>query len=206
MDFILMDPAGTKLHFPVNPQEVSIRREKKFETVNILSLGEIDFPQGEKVKEITFSSFFPKEYDMSYCRYEPVPDPQFAMNQLNTWMVDKKPVQLIITDTAVNVFVLVSSHVSTFRGGEPGDVYFDLTCRTWREVKIRTATDTSPSQRTDLKPVPKTYVVKSDDSLWKIAKLNLGSGSRLAEIYELNKDLIGPDPNQIYPGQELVMP
>ncbi len=201
-----MDPAGTKLHFPVNPQEVNIRREKKFETVNILSLGEIDFPQGEKVKEITFSSFFPKEYDMSYCRYEPVPDPQIAMNQLNTWMVDKKPVQLIITDTAVNVFVLVSSHVSTFRGGEPGDVYFDLTCRTWREVKIRTAADTSPSQRTDLKPVPKTYVVKSGDSLWKIAKLNLGSGSRLDEIYELNKDLIGPDPNQIYPGQELVMP
>ncbi|SCW43952.1 LysM domain-containing protein [Paenibacillus tianmuensis] len=201
-----MDPTGTKLQFPVNPQEVSIRREKKFETVNILSLGEIDFPQGEKVKEITFSSFFPKEYDMSYCRYEPVPDPQIAMNQLNTWMVDKKPVQLIITDTAVNVFVLVSSHVSTFRGGEPGDVYFDLTCRTWREVKIRTASDTSSSQRTDLKPVPKTYVVKSDDSLWKIAKLNLGSGSRMDEIYALNKALIGPDPNKIFPGQQLVMP
>lgn len=206
MDFILMDPAGTKLHFPVNPQEVNIRREKKFETVNILSLGEIDFPQGEKVKDITFSSFFPKTYDAGYCRYSPLPDPQIAMNQLNTWMADKKPVQLVITETAVNVFVLVSSHASTFRGGEPGDVYFDLTCRTWREVKIRTAADTSSSQRVDLKPVPKTYVVKSGDSLWAIAKRNLGSGSRWEDIYELNKGVIGPSANKIYPGQELVMP
>lgn len=57
MDFILKDGAGNEFKFPVNPEEVSISRQKGFETVNILSHGEYDFAQGEKVKEISFSSF-----------------------------------------------------------------------------------------------------------------------------------------------------
>ena len=141
MDFYLIDPAGPQLHIPVNPGEVKIRREKSYETVNIINLGEIDFPHGEKIKEITFSSFFPKHYDPSYCRYIDIPDPQEAMNKLTAWTMSKKPVRLIITETIVNVLVLVSVHDTTFKGGEPGDVYFDITCRTWREIKVRTAAE-----------------------------------------------------------------
>jgi len=215
MDFYLIDPAGPTLHLPVNPGEVVIRREKHYETVNIINIGEVDFPAGEKVKEITFSSFFPAEYDPSYCRYVNLPDPQEAMNQLTAWTVGKKPVRLIITETIINVLVLVTAHVTTFKGGEPGDVYFDLTCRTWREVKVRTAAEAaapvmSPGvavePRPDVKPVPAVYEVKPGDSLWVIAKLNLGDGSRFQEIYNLNKDTIGPDPNKIQAGQRLVMP
>ena len=35
-----------------------------------------------------------------------------------------------------------------------------------------------------------TYTVKKGDTLWAIAKEKLGAGSRYAEIYNLNKDLI----------------
>ena len=51
----------------------------------------------------------------------------------------------------------------------------------------------------------KTYVVKSGDSLSKIAKALLGDATRWPEIYEANKDQI-KDPNLIYPGQELRIP
>ncbi|WP_084665613.1 LysM peptidoglycan-binding domain-containing protein [Thermanaeromonas toyohensis] len=178
-----------------------------------MNLGEVDFPTGEKLKEISFSSFFPKHYDPGYCRYPDLPDPQEAMNQLTAWTMSRKPVRFLITDTIINVPVLVTAHVTTFKGGEPGDVYFDLTLRTWREVKVRTAAEvTTPAAsfamevRPDLKPVPKVYEVRPGDSLWKIAKLELGSGARWREIYEANKETIGPDPNLIYPGMKLVMP
>lgn len=59
MAFTLKD-GGTSFQFPVNPEEVSISRSKGYETINMLEHGEFDFAQGEKVKEITFSSFFPK--------------------------------------------------------------------------------------------------------------------------------------------------
>lgn len=60
MEFSLTDGKGKKFQFPVNPEEVTISRQKGFDTTTILSYGEFDFPQGEKVKEISFSSFFRK--------------------------------------------------------------------------------------------------------------------------------------------------
>jgi hypothetical protein len=49
------------------------------------------------------------------------------------------------------------------------------------------------------------YAVQSGDCLYKIAKSQLGSGSRWSEIYELNKDII-KDPALIFVGQNLKLP
>jgi nucleoid-associated protein YgaU len=58
-------------------------------------------------------------------------------------------------------------------------------------------------------------VVKGD-SLWKIARMVLSSGSSnpggseisdlWRSIYDMNKALIGEDPNLIHPGQVLQLP
>ena len=49
------------------------------------------------------------------------------------------------------------------------------------------------------------YTVQKGDSLWKIAKENLGSGFKWSEIYEANRDAIR-DPDLIYVGQTLQLP
>ncbi len=49
------------------------------------------------------------------------------------------------------------------------------------------------------------YVVRPGDNLYRIAKNELGDGSRWEEIYELNKDKI-KDPSLIYSQQRLVLP
>ncbi|ETT38689.1 Phage-like element PBSX protein xkdP [Paenibacillus sp. FSL R5-192] len=210
MSFTLKD-GNTPFQFPVNPEEVNISRSKGYETVNMLEHGEFDFAQGEKVKEITFSSFFPKRYDPSYCMDEKYfLDPRVAMNVLNTFLISKKPLRFIISETGVNVPVFIVSLNSSFRGGETGDIYFDLTLRTWRDSKVEkvgsAASASKSGSRTDLKKNSKTYTVKSGDSLSKIAKLELGSSSKWNEIYKLNAKIIGSDPNRIKPGQKLVMP
>lgn len=211
MDFYFIEPDGSKFHLPVNPEEVGIMRGKGLETVQIIGKGEVDFPSGQKVREIAFSSFFPKFYDASYCKYTELPEPQTAMNRFTTWMNAKTPVRLLISETAVNILVLISAHNSTFKGGEPGDVYYELKCRTWTNVRVRSVNSGesaagSGQRRNDVKPVPKTYTVKAGDSLWLIAKLVYGNGQRWKDIYERNRKLIGPSPDLILPGQKLVMP
>ena len=51
----------------------------------------------------------------------------------------------------------------------------------------------------------KIYVVKSGDSLSKIAKAEYGNANDWNRIFEANKDIL-KDPNKIFPGQKLKIP
>lgn len=63
-----------------------------------------------------------------------------------------------------------------------------------------------PKPRNETKPAsPRTYVVKSNDTLSQIAQRELGSKNRMAEILKLNKDKIS-NPDEIYEGLKLVLP
>ena len=50
------------------------------------------------------------------------------------------------------------------------------------------------------------YQVQVGDSLWLIADQELGDPYLWSEIYRLNQDLIGADPNLILPNQSLILP
>jgi len=51
----------------------------------------------------------------------------------------------------------------------------------------------------------KVYVVKSGDSLSRIAKAEYGDASAWNRIFEANKDIL-KDPDKIQPGQKLKIP
>jgi nucleoid-associated protein YgaU len=72
-----------------------------------------------------------------------------------------------------------------------------------------------PLQRTPASPAGGTgdHVVVRGDSLWDIAAARLGPGASRAQIarewqrwYAANRVVIGPDPDHIEPGQQLVAP
>ncbi len=49
------------------------------------------------------------------------------------------------------------------------------------------------------------YVIKKNDSLWKIAEKEMGNGNRWKYLYALNKDRI-KDPNRLKAGQIIIIP
>ncbi|MBU1147380.1 MAG: LysM peptidoglycan-binding domain-containing protein [Candidatus Omnitrophica bacterium] len=51
----------------------------------------------------------------------------------------------------------------------------------------------------------KEYTIQKDDTLWKIARAQLGSGHRWKYLYELNKDKI-KNPDKLRPGMTIVIP
>lgn len=51
-----------------------------------------------------------------------------------------------------------------------------------------------------------TYIVAEGDTLFDIARTELGRAARWSEIYELNKDQLGEDFDYLSPGTELILP
>ena len=52
----------------------------------------------------------------------------------------------------------------------------------------------------------RTYTVVEGDTLFNIARYELGKAARWAEIYELNRDVLGKDFNYLTPGTQLTLP
>ena len=52
----------------------------------------------------------------------------------------------------------------------------------------------------------RTYTVAEGDTLFEIARHELGKPARWAEIYQLNRDLLGDDFDYLRPGTELILP
>ena len=57
-------------------------------------------------------------------------------------------------------------------------------------------------ERTDIRGI---HTVRPGDTLASIAKSYLGKASRESDIFEANRDRLN-DPDQIFPGQQLVIP
>jgi outer membrane protein OmpA-like peptidoglycan-associated protein len=55
------------------------------------------------------------------------------------------------------------------------------------------------------KVTTKEYVIQKDDSLWKIAEKEMGSGHRWKYLYEMNKDRI-KNPKKLKAGTKIVIP
>jgi nucleoid-associated protein YgaU len=52
----------------------------------------------------------------------------------------------------------------------------------------------------------RVYTVADGDTLFEIARHELGKPARWAEIYQLNRDQLGDDFDYLRPGTELVLP
>lgn len=146
MDIYLIDEAKNyKFHFPVNPlNSLSLSKEKRYITADILDFGEVDINQkGEKIREISFNSLFPKEYDESYCREMYLDKPLNSKKLIESWQNIEQPLRLIITDIDINELVIISKFTTEFIAGELEDIYFNITFRTNREIKIETVNNTS---------------------------------------------------------------
>lgn len=192
-----------KLQLPVNPGEYFIRVGNQNTVVEIQNLGELNLIGGERLAEIQIASFFPVNY-APYCSYSGLPSPYDAVALIDKWRKSKRPIRLIITETPVNDAFAIEDFEYGEKGGSR-DVYYTLKLRQYRFIQVKQVGGPQ-NARPDERPTPQTYTVKPGDCLWLIAKRVYGDGSKWRQLYEANASVIGPDPNLIKPGQQLVIP
>ena len=208
------------IRFPVLPPEYTIQGSRGIETVNINAIGEVDLAGMRGLRTVSFSSFFPKHHDPTYCQYRKIKNPMRYVKRIEQVMAGG-PAKLIITGTSINF----PCRVSSFEWGEndgTGDIRFSITLKEHRQIAITqssvVAEGASAQQSTsegtaskdvikreDTREKPKTYTVKRGDCLSSIARKLTGSADWHA-LYEQNKGVIGSNPNFLKDGTVLIIP
>lgn len=223
MVYITELDTGTRVALPLPPEAVKCKAESKFITYNIIDIGEVKLPNGEKLVKFSWSGRLPGE-SMKHMRMVSEADwrsPKEIQSIFSSWRNRGKKLRLLVTGTTINHDVYLENY--TVDNSKMDTVEYSISFAVAKDIKVYTTkelnldTDTQqPAQTTNDRaasadattdtPQKTTYTVKSGDSLWAIAKKLLGDGSRYTEIYDLNKSIIGSNPNLIYPGQTFTIP
>jgi nucleoid-associated protein YgaU len=96
-----------------------------------------------------------------------------------------------------------------------GGTALPASATTSRRPKVRAPVVAPAPTPTATRPAPRIEIVVVDpgDSLWSITATALGDDADVAEVaaawprwWAANRDVIGPDPNLIHPGQRLRRP
>lgn len=189
-----------KLRLPELPEAIELSAGSKNESIDIAGLGEITIFQDRPAIQISFQSFLPAESS----------SPQQIIDTILRWKDSKKPVHLIVTGTKINMFCSIESLSYSEKGGDVGTIYYSISLKEYREVKVKTITlvgnkgvTNGGAQRVDNRVQAKNYTVKSGDSLYNIAKAQCGNAGKWKDIATINSV---KSPYIIVPKQSLKLP
>lgn len=203
-----------QIRLPVNPKSIKVDNGHTYNDVSVNGLGEYTLIGDPQLREYSFESFLPRDYNPSYCEYENFPTPSEIVRTIERWVRSRRPIRLVVTRTPINIVVTIRKfdyeHVGV------GEISYSLTLKEYVFLDFKRIKNTTKAGKTTAtaqtgkatarpneKGTPSEYVVKSGDSLWKIAQRYLGSGSKWRTIYEKNKAAIGKNPSQLKVGMRL---
>lgn len=210
---------------PVTPSQVKVKINNQNKTMTLIGGEEINLLKSPSLSDISFSLLFPQvTYPFTNGTAQPA---DYYLSKLERLKNAKQPFQWLLSRVRPNGEILYDSNMSVcleeYEMVDDAENGFDITVSVnlkqyryygtktvqlqpvKKQNDVQQATITVPKRETSQAPKQNTYMVKSGDCLWNIAKKYLGDGARYTEIYELNKDKI-KTPNLIYPNQVLILP
>ncbi len=199
MDIKLI-PAGNGLDFtfPALPEKIQGKYTAKYQSFDIISQGTIKVPRGSDVAEFSWDGVFFGESKKNepIVRTNSWKDPGECVKILQNFISNETILNLIVTETWINVDVTISSFQPRPVGAY-GNIEYSIAFIQKKPLEIYTTNELSIAQfekktrqRTDNSISNDSYTVVSGDTLWGIAAQKLGSGTRWTEIYDANKDTI----------------
>jgi LysM repeat protein len=204
--FIFTDGA-TELVIPVTPDSFRVPYGNKIETVNIHELGDVNIAGYGTLPALRIDCMFPAH---AYPFVQPeanTADPYSYVQQFRAWIEAKTALRFIISDTSVNIPVLLEEIEYGEQDGT-GDVYAGLSLRGYRELTVVTTSATESSSRTTTTTATaaaaaNTYTVVAGDTLSAICRRFYGEPSLYPQLASYNKLT---NANLIRTGQVLTLP
>jgi LysM repeat protein len=213
---------------PVNPEEIEATSTLSVEKYNVLKLGQIVIPTGLELWQYSFEFELQKKQSHYSMINDKFKDAKYFLDKFKLWREKLIPVRFSAgsdskIDGAIVSFtsmVLIEELTVIEKAGEEGDYYVKIKLVEYKDFAKQPATEIihvlsatkSITRKKTLAPTPAvnpkctgSYVVKSGDTLWAIAKKMYGDGSKCNIIFNANKDLI-KTPALISVGWKLKIP
>ena len=202
--FIFKDTeTGAELTLPVTPQSYKISHGRKAVPLEMLSVGNINLPGNLTLLDETITCLLPAQ-NYPFMIPGAVTDPFYYIEQLKKWSEAGTVLRFIISDTPVNVAVILDPISYTEQDGS-NDIYCTIPMRGYREFAKAVDGATGNATRS-LEAGPatqETYVVQSGDTLSGLARRFYGDASLYSLIAEANGIR---NPHLIFTGQVLSIP
>lgn len=151
------------VRLPMNPSELTIRYDGDNTNYNLISLGEVVIPRNAKLATVEMSSFFPRNAFMAGTASDSWYKPEFYVDFFRMLQRNKVVFLFIVNryDDMKPVFdtsfkAVVSSFEITDRGGESGDIYFNLSIQEYRNTEPQSVEKAYVNEENDT-----TYLAKT---------------------------------------------
>lgn len=214
----LKGKSGEPIRLPTNPEKINYEESQDSQEYDIVKLGKIVVPGTLGLITYSFTAEFPHAEAYYIVNSEGFRSSKACIEQFREWRKNLEIIELTISSGEMDIVesVIIESLSIEEKAGEEGDYYIGFKLKQYKpfglkEGKIDTAnnavkvtTNTRPSNPP--KPANNTYVVRSGDTLWALAKRYLGDGSKYPQLFAANKPPLGNNPNLIQVGQKLTIP
>lgn len=130
---------GSKMQVPVNPEEIEITYPTNNVTHEVLGIGEIVVQRKPGLTEVSWDSFLPGADDEPYTSGDI--DPESFVKRIQRAMENEQTGRLVITRSGLfdtNLRCIVEDFIVKDKGGEPGDVYYSITLKEYRDYSPET--------------------------------------------------------------------
>ncbi len=218
---------GSKFTFPALPEKVQGKYGAKYQSFDIISQGTVKIPKGTDTSEFTWDGVFfgESKRDEPIVKKNSWKEPGECVKVLYDFMKNETMLNLIVTETWINVDVTISSFQPRTVGAY-GNIEYSITFVQRKPLQIYTTNElkiakfvkkTKPRNDSCGQPGGSAYTVVSGDTLWGIATRKLGNGSRWTAIYDANSETIEAEARKrgkkssdhghwIWPGEVLTIP
>ncbi len=215
-----------KCLLPVTPSKLTTKINNANKTVTLINDGEINILRNADLTDIDFECMIPQvQYPFAVYKsgFQPA---EYFLGYFEALKNSKKPFQFIVcrrrpTGTRLfdtNMKVSMEDYAITEDAQNGFDLTIKIKLKQYREygTKLVNISDMDeakwsliPQRETSTasdQTTTQAYIVVKGDCLWNIAKKFYGDGSKYVIIYEANREVVGSNPNLIYPGQVLTIP
>ena len=136
---------GRKLKIPVNPEEIEINIPSDHKEYDVLGIGMVVVPRKPGLKVVSWESFFPSERSEPYVN-SGAKNPKIYADTIEKAMKEKRVGRLIISRSELydtNMRCVISNFTTNDKGGEPGDIYYSIEIKEYRDYTPKTIVITS---------------------------------------------------------------